>query len=150
MTDADKSKSNPTGAFGMRGADLEKLLLHHRKNIEAIMRANEYALDGIHAAWGHHIASVNQIVESYAALLDEAALAGPLRDRFTKYSDFSRQILEKNAANGRDVTILLASAANRALGVLARCFVDGLDEAGAGADVAVPNAKSTSGNVTKR
>jgi len=148
MTDVDKAKRNSTGPYGMRGADLEKLVLNHRKNIETIVQANEYALDGIHAAWSRHIESVNQIVESYVALLDERALSGPLRDRFAKYSDFSKQILEKNATNGRDVTMLLVSSANRAMGVLARRFVDGLDEAGD--DTTVTRTKSAPDDVTKR
>jgi len=148
MTDVDKAKRNSTGPYGMRGADLEKLLLNHRKNIETIVQANEYALDGIHAAWSRHIESVNQIVESYVALLDERALSGPLRDRFAKYSDFSKQILEKNATNGRDVTMLLVSSSNRAMGVLARRFVDGLDEAGD--DTTVTRTKSAPDDVTKR
>ena len=148
MTDVDKAKRNSTGPYGMRGADLEKLLLNHRKNIETIVQANEYALDGIHAAWSRHIESVNQMVESYVALLDESALSGPLRDRFAKYSDFSKQILEKNATNGRDVTMLLVSSANRAMGVLARRFVDGLDEAGD--DTTVTRTKSAPDDVTKR
>jgi len=148
MTDVDKAKRNSTGPYGMRGADLEKLLLNHRKNIETIVQANEYALDGIHAAWSRHIESVDQIVESYVALLDERALSGPLRDRFAKYSDFSKQILEKNATNGRDVTMLLVSSANRAMGVLARRFVDGLDEAGD--DTTVTRTKSAPDDVTKR
>lgn len=148
MTDVDKSKRNSARPSGMRGADLEKLLLNHRKNIETIMQANEYALDGIDAAWSRHIESVNQMVESYVALLDESVLSGPLRDRFAKYSDFSKQILEKNAANGRDVTMLLASSANRAMGVLARRFADGLDEASA--DPSVTRTKSAPDDLTKR
>ncbi len=151
MTDADKSKSTSTGTIGVptgSKVDLERLLLHQRQNIESIMQANEYALDGIHAAWSRHIESVNQMVESYATLLDETVLTGPMRDRFAKYSDFSKQILEKNAANGQDVTMLLASAANRAMGVLARRFVDGLDEAGA--DAAVARTKAAPSDVSKR
>jgi hypothetical protein len=145
MTDADKSKSDSAGAFGtqpMSGPDFEKLVVIQRKNIETIMQANEYALDGIHAAWSRHIESVNQIVECYAAMLDERALTGPLRDRFAKYSDFSKRILEKNTSNTCDVTMLLASAANRAVGVLAKRFIDGLSEASVGVPAEISSSTS--------
>ncbi len=120
-----------------RPFDFEGLMACQRRNIEALSQANQLAVEGYQAVARCQIELARQAVEDVSALMRELAQPASTDDRIAKNTEYAKQVLEKSANHGREITELASKAGAGAAEVLRKRASEGLDEL---RDMAKPNA----------
>jgi phasin family protein len=135
MADAGAKKSDfvaPNGAnngLQFSGPDVQTMFASQHKNVETMMQANRLALDGVEEIWRRQLDFIQEAVVGLTTLVgDFAQPPGPLKERFEKYAEYSKQALEKNLANARELTGLAAKATTDAMNIINQRFSEGFGE----------------------
>jgi phasin family protein len=114
--------------FRFRPVDVEALMACQRRNIEALSQANQLAVEGMQAVAKRQIEIARQAIEDVSALLRDLAQPTSTEDRITKNAEYAKQMLEKSANHGREITMLATKAGTEAADVLRKRASEGLDE----------------------
>jgi phasin family protein len=114
--------------FRFRPVDVEALMACQRRNIEALSQANQLAVEGMQAVAKRQIEIARQAIEDVSALLRDLAQPTSTEDRITKNTEYAKQMLEKSANHGREITMLATKAGTEAADVLRKRASEGLDE----------------------
>lgn len=116
------------GQFKLPMVDVDALLAAQRRNIEAVSAANQVAADGVKAIAARHGEIVRSTVDDYtAAMRDLMAVRDPVSGA-TKQIELAKAAFEAAVANARELTDLAVKANSKAVDVLNKRVVEGLDE----------------------
>jgi phasin family protein len=111
------------------GPEVETMFASQRRNVEAIMQANRLAFDGVQAVWRRQLDFVQEAVEGFTTHVgDLAPPFRPLKEKFLKYAEYSKQVFEKNLANTRELTETATKTTTDATNIINRRFCESLDE----------------------
>src|ERR1700722_4576364 len=100
-----------------------------RKNVEAILRANQLAFDGVQAVWLRQLDFIREAAEEFTTHVgDLAPPSRPLNEKFAKEADYSKRAFEKNLANAHELTEIATKATSDATNIINQRFCEGLDE----------------------
>jgi phasin family protein len=121
---------NETGDFRKAaGIDFEAIATSQRKNFEALMQANELAVNGAQAVVRRQIEIGRQMADGFSTMLGDLVKPnGSVEDRFAKHAEYSKKAIEKGLSSVREIGELVTKANNEALGVISKRVVDGFDE----------------------
>ena len=114
--------------FRFRPFDVEALMACQRRNIEALTQANQLTVEAVQAVARRQIEIARQTLEDMSALLRDLAHPASTEDRIAKNTECAKQILEKSASNGREISLLATKAGTEAADVLRKRACEGLDE----------------------
>lgn len=114
--------------FKVPGLDAESILATQRKNIEALTKANQLAVEGLQAVGRRQVEIIRSaMVDSSAQLRD---LFGTLKpeERVAKQTEIAKKSIEKAIADARELAEIVSKAQNEAFEVLNKRLSEGLDE----------------------
>lgn len=114
--------------FGFPGFDVEALIASQRKNLEALTQANQLAVEGVQAVARRQVEIARQAIDEASALVRELVQPGAPEDRMAKNAELAKQAFEKNLANARELTELVAKANAETFGVLNKRVTEGFEE----------------------
>jgi phasin family protein len=93
------------------------------------MQANRLAFDGVQAVWLRQLGFIQEAVEGLTAHVgDLGPSSGPLNEKFAKHADYSKQAVEKNLANARELTEIATKVTTDATNIINQRFRESLDE----------------------
>lgn len=114
--------------FRFRPFDIEKWMACQRRNVEALAQANQLTVEALQAVTRRQIEIARQTLEDVSALWRDLAHIGSTEDRIAKNTEYAKQMLERSASNGREITQLATKAGTEAADVLRKRACEGLDE----------------------
>jgi phasin family protein len=120
-----------TKAFGdlrLPGLDVEAVVATQRKNLEALTKANQLAIEGARALAERQAEIARQAVEEASALFREWTQPSAPEDRLAKNVDVAKQAFEKGLANARELNELTTKATTDVFSVIARRVSEAFDE----------------------
>ncbi|MBV8778972.1 MAG: phasin family protein [Alphaproteobacteria bacterium] len=112
----------------LRPLDVEAVWAAQRRNIEAFSQANQVAVEGVHAVAKRQIELTQQTLEDLSSWVREMAQPVSAEDRIAKQTEYTKKMIDKGLAHGREVAALAAKAGAEASEVLQRRTTEGLDE----------------------
>jgi phasin family protein len=135
MADAGTKKngsvasSKETSGLDISGPEIDAMLASQRKNVEAIMQASQVAIDAVQAVWRRQLNFVQEAVAGFTILVGGFAQpTGPSKGQLAKHAEYSKQALEKNLANVRELTELATRATSDAMSILNQRVIESLEE----------------------
>ncbi|HJU15409.1 MAG TPA: phasin family protein [Stellaceae bacterium] len=114
--------------FRFRAFDVDAFLAYQRRNIEAFTQANQMAVEGVQALARKQIEMARQSIEDATTLLRDLAQPASVEERLAKNTEYAKQMIEKSANHGREITMLAAKTGADAADVLRRRASESLDE----------------------
>jgi phasin family protein len=116
------------GEFKLPNTDLEGVVAVQRRNVEAVVAANQLAFEGYQAIARRQGEIVRQSLEETASIVSELMSAGTPEEKVTRQAEMVKAIFEKTNANLKELSDLLAKSNTEAADVLAKRVSDGIDE----------------------
>lgn len=114
--------------FKLPGVDLESVLSTQRKNIEALTKANQVAVEGFQAVGRRQVEIIrSSMTEATAQFRDLFSTLKP-EERIAKQTDIAKKSIEKAIADARELAEIVTKAQNEAFEVLNKRLSEGLDE----------------------
>ena len=113
----------------IRDVDFDAIVRSQRKNFEALIQANELAVNGAQAVMRRQIETSRQIANEFSAMIGDLVRPnGSVEDRIAKQAEYSKQAIEKGLSNARDIGELVTKTSNEALDLIHKRVVEGFDE----------------------
>lgn len=106
----------------------EALIESHRRNIEAVTRANRVAFEGMQAVAQRQAEILRQAVEESTKALREMTKPGEPSEKLASQAALVKEAYELSLANLRELTEMSTKSNTEAADVLTHRFADSLDE----------------------
>lgn len=116
------------GDFRIPGFDVESLTETQRKNLEAMTRANQLAVEGMRALAQRQGEIMQQAFEEASLLWRDLIQPSAPEERLAKQTEAAKQAFEKGVANARELNELGTKAGTDVLSVIARRVAESFDE----------------------
>jgi phasin family protein len=117
------------GEWRIPNLDLEALAETQRKNVEALMHANQLVMDGAQTALRRNLELARSTMDAFAALLSDLGRPnGSLEERVARQLEQSKTALEKGLTNIRELAELMAKTNSDTVEVLTKRVSESLDE----------------------
>jgi len=114
--------------FKLPGVDMETVLATQRKNIEALTKANQLAIEGLQTVARRQAEILRAGFEEASALARELFQNQSPEDRVAKQTDAAKVALEKAFGNARELAEIVGKAQQEAFDVINKRMTEGLDE----------------------
>lgn len=108
--------------------DADALMAAHRRNIDALTRANRAAMEGAQAVARRHVEIMQQTMAEIAETMRAINAAGAPEERAAKQAELLRRAYERAVANTRELSEMIQHANAEALAALNQRFVEAMDE----------------------
>ncbi len=116
------------GDLRVPGLDMQSLIESQRRNFEALTRASQQAAEGARAVAERQTAIVREAMEESTRALSALGAAGDPADKAGVQADLVKQAFERNMANLRELSEMVAKTQSESLATLNTRFAAGLDE----------------------
>lgn len=114
--------------FKVPGVDLETIMASQRKNIDALTRANQLAIEGMQTVARRQAEILRGGFEEAASMMREIMQTQSPEDRVARQTDVAKKSIERALSNARELAEIVARAGNEAFDVLNQRLGEGLDE----------------------
>jgi len=114
--------------FNFTGFDSNAVIETHRKNLEAVTKANQMAFEGAQAVVERQVEILRQSAEEAAKAVRELSQPGKPADKLVAQTEMVKDAYEAALANLRELVELSVKSNTAAAEVLNHRFADGLDE----------------------
>ena len=109
--------------------DFEAIVASQRKNLEALVQANELAVNGAHAVARRQVEAGRQILDEVSTVVgDLVRPSGSVEDRLARQAESSRRAFEKGVSAAREIGEVIAKTGSEALNVIGNRVIEGFDE----------------------
>ncbi len=108
--------------------DSEALMAAHKRNMDALTRANRAAMEGAQAVARRHMEITQQTMAEISETMRSLAATDAPGDRAAKQAELLKRAYERAVANTRELSELIQHANGEALSVLNQRFVEAMDE----------------------
>jgi phasin family protein len=120
--------SNAFADFRLPGIDVDAIVAAQRKNFEALMQANQFAVEGLRSVAKRQLEIAQQTIEGASALVRDWTQPGAPEERLANTVEAAKQAFEKGMMNVRELTELTTKASGDVFSVIARRVSQGFDE----------------------
>lgn len=117
------------GEFKVPGVDVETILATQRRNIEALTRANQLAIEGFQTVARRQAEIVRGGIEEATALARDVARSRTPEDFMAYQTEAAKKALEQSLLNARELSEIATRAGNEAVDVLSQRLGETIDEA---------------------
>ena len=114
--------------FKLPGVDMETVLATQRKNIEALTKANQLAIEGLQTVARRQAEILRAGFEEASSLARELFQNQSPEERVTKQTEAAKHALEKAFGNARELSEIVGKAQQEAFQVINKRMTEGLDE----------------------
>ena len=101
------------GEFKMPGFDLEAMMSAHRKNVDALTKANQAVFEGMRAVAERQAEIMRKTMEEYSAAMQELMSADPAT-RAGSQGELARKAFEQGLDNMRELAEMIIKSQNEA------------------------------------
>jgi phasin family protein len=109
--------------------DFEAIVASQRKNLEALVQANELAVNGAHAVARRQVEAGRQILDEVSTVVgDLVRPSGSVEDRLARQAESSRRAFETGVSAAREIGEVIAKTGSEALNVIGNRVIEGFDE----------------------
>jgi phasin family protein len=115
-------------SFKFSGVDPNVAVRTGRKNVEAMVAANQLAAEGLQAIAKRQAEMIRQIFESATAAMRESMTVFSPEARALQQTDFAQKTFERSFANMRELSELMQKSQAEALEVINRRVRDSFTE----------------------
>jgi phasin family protein len=117
------------GEFRFPGVDVEPIVASQRKNLEALVQANQLAVEGAQTVLRRQIELARESMDDFSALFrDFVQPNGSAADRLAKQAEASKLLIEKGLASARELAELVTKTNTDTFNVISKRVTEGLDE----------------------
>jgi phasin family protein len=127
---ADLDVTKILAEFKLPGVDMETIVATQRKNIDALTKANQLAIEGVQAVVRRQVEILRGGFEEASAQLRDLMQTTSNEERVTKQTAIAKRSVEKAIANARELAEIVVKAQSEAFDVLNKRFTEGFDEVG--------------------
>ena len=114
--------------FKVPGVDVESILATQRKNIEALTKANQVAVEGLQAIGRRQVEIIRSSLTDSAAQMRDLFQTLKPEERVAKQTEIAKKGIEKAIADARELAEIVSKAQNEAFEVLNKRLSESLDE----------------------
>lgn len=114
--------------FKLPGIDVESILATQRKNIEALTKANQLAVEGFQAVGRRQVDIIRSSLTDASTQMRELFQTLKPEERVAKQTELAKKSIEKAIADARELAEIVSKAQNEAFEVLNKRLSEGLDE----------------------
>ena len=115
--------------FKIPNFDMEALIQAQRKNFEAIVAANQLAVEGMQAVAKRQADIMREAIEELTKAGRDMGSANQAPDaRMAKQADLAKSTFEKALANARELSEIVMKSNSEAFGVINKRITEVLDE----------------------
>jgi phasin family protein len=110
------------------GLDMEQVIASQRKNLEALTRANQLALEGVQQVMQRQAEAMRAFATEFADMAKDVATESGPTDKAERQTDLVRASFEKTLAHMRELSETIATSNSQAAEVLSKRVSEGLGE----------------------
>jgi phasin family protein len=114
--------------FKVPGVDMDTIMSTQRKNIEALTKANQLAIEGLQTVARRQAEILRGGFEEASALMRDLMQSQTPEDRVSRQADAAKKSLERALSSARELAEIVAKAGNEAFDVLHHRMGESLDE----------------------
>jgi phasin family protein len=114
--------------FKVPGVDLGTIMETQRKNIEALTKANQLAIEGMQTMMRRQAEILRSGFEEASAAMRDIMQTHSPEDRIAHQAEAAKHSVERALANARELAEIMARAGNEAFDVLHHRVEETLDE----------------------
>jgi phasin family protein len=114
--------------FKMPGVDLESIMATQRKNIEALSKANQLALEGMQTMARRQSEILRGGFERASTMMRDIMQTQSTEDRVMRQTEAAKHTVELALSNARELAEIMTRAGNEAFDVLHHRVEETLDE----------------------
>jgi phasin family protein len=114
--------------FKMPGINIDALVAYHRKNLDALSKANQATVKGLQSIAQHQSDLFRAIFEGASKAGEALVSAKSPEDRVRKQAEFAKEGVMTAMSNAQEMAGIVSGAATEATGVLNARLVESLDE----------------------
>jgi phasin family protein len=114
--------------FKMPGVDMETVLATQRKNIEALTKANQLAIEGMQTVARRQAEILRAGFEEASGLMRDIMQTQSTEERVAHQTEAAKKSVERALANARELAEIVAKAGNEAFDVIHQRVGETLDE----------------------
>jgi phasin family protein len=122
-----------TQAFKLPGFDVNTVLDIQRRNVEALTATNQTIAQGLQTVVRRQGEIARQSVKQFQDLLSFDPSGASVTETLVKQIDLTKTSYEKNVADARELSVIVAKVGTEAADILSRRMVASLDEVKAAA-----------------
>ena len=108
--------------------DIDRVIEHHRRNLEAFERSARAAGAGASAVFARQREMLKTALDDINEMTGDLGTGGDPRDVIAKQADFARKGFETAVRNTGEVADLVARSSGEALDILGKRMKEGLEE----------------------
>src|SRR5262245_4887614 len=116
------------GEFKLPQLDADQLMAAHKRNIDAVNRANALAFEGLQALARRQTELVSETIQEVRRATEEISAAGAPEDKIAKQTEITKRGFENALAAARELAEMMARSQNEALDVINERVTGALDE----------------------
>ncbi|MFV3128766.1 phasin family protein [Niveispirillum sp. KHB5.9] len=116
------------GEFKLPSADFEGVVTAQRRNVEAIVAANQLAVEGYQAVARRQAEIIRQSLEETSSIVTELLTPGTPEDKVAKQAALVKNSFEKASANLKELSELVAKSNTEAAEVLSKRVKESIEE----------------------
>ncbi len=114
--------------FKLPSPDFEGVVAAQRRNVEAIVAANQLAIEGYQAVARRQAEIIRQSLEETSSIVTELLAAGTPEDKVAKHAALVKSSFEKASANLKELSELVAKSNSEAAEVLSKRVKESIEE----------------------
>jgi phasin family protein len=114
--------------FKVPGVDLETIMSTQRKNIEALTKANQLAIEGFQTVARRQAEILRGGFEEASSLMREMMQVQSTEDRVSRQTEAAKKVVERALGNARELAEIVAKSGNEAFEVINKRVGESLDE----------------------
>ncbi len=114
--------------FKAPGFDFDALAASQRRNYEAVVAANQLAVDAMQAVLKRQAEILRHSVEEMTVASRALSAPGSAPEKAAKQTEMTKDAFERAVTNARELSEMIAKSNTEALDLLNKRFVQSLDE----------------------
>ena len=114
--------------FNLPGIDLDAILESQRKNLEAVNRANQVAIEGTQDVINRQLEVVRKNIESINTMINQVMQSSSPEERLKKQAELTKLGIEQALSDMRELAEMIVSSNNQAVQVLSDRMTENLKE----------------------
>ena len=120
--------SQLAGEARAAGVDWQELVASHRRNLEAVTKANQLSIEGAQAVLRRQGEIMRQAMSEAVSMSRELVQAGGPEEKLARQAELAKEAFEMALANMREVAEMVSRSNHEALDLVNRRVSEGLDE----------------------
>ncbi|MEM0912172.1 MAG: phasin family protein [Pseudomonadota bacterium] len=114
--------------FNIPGVDANSIAESQQKNLEALVKANQIAIEGMQSVFQRQAEIMNTAMHEMQSVFQELSSAGEPKDKIAEQTDLMKSGIEKALKNMEELASMAGKSNSEAFDVIHARFTESLEE----------------------